>query len=96
MDRTILLSISGYASEATAIAQDAGFRAAVTAQGGVFTKASGLGDDGYTFDFPAVTGVSARLGAHVLSLGVGKSLSPQPSTEAVTTLAQRILADVGP
>jgi hypothetical protein len=94
-DHSILLTLSGYATEATAISQDAGFRAAVTAQGGVFTKATGLGDDGYTFDFPALTGVSARLGTHVLSLGVGKSISPQPASEAVATVAQRILANVG-
>lgn len=95
MDRTILLTISGYASEAVAVRQDAGLRAAITAQGGVFTPATGVGDEAYTFDFPAISGISARLGAHVVSLGIGKSVQPQPTIGAVTTLVQRILADVG-
>ena len=93
-DKTIIVVVAGYADEATAASQDALGRQAIEQQGGSFTKITGVGDEAYSFVFPTLAGVSARLGTHTLSFGIGKGLR-QPAQDAVTVLAQRILETAG-
>lgn len=95
-ERSVLLVVTGYANASDAAIQDARARGEIEQQGGSFTKIDGVGEEGYSFIVPAWSGVSTRLGTHTVSFGVGKRLSPQPASVAVTTLVQRILSDVGP
>jgi hypothetical protein len=95
-DRSVLLVVAGYQDAQTAAFQDAKSRTGLESQGGSFTKIEGVGEDGYSFVVPAWSGISTRLGSHTVSLGIGKSLNPQPSTEAVQTVVQRILSNIGP
>jgi hypothetical protein len=92
---SIVVIVAEYPDAATAAAYDAGGRAAIEAQGGTFTKLEGVGQEAYTFAFPRLTGISARNGRHTLSLGIGSGVTTA-SPQAVQTLAQKIVANVGP
>ena len=91
---SVVIVATEYADAASATTQDTGGRRTVEAQGGSFAPVERVGEEAYSFVYTKLFGVSARLGRHTVTLGIGRGLRA-PTTEAVNTTAQDILSNLG-
>lgn len=79
-DTSVIIVAASYADAAAARDDHALARKVAKGQGGSFTPLSGIGDEAYSFSYPAVSGVAAREGRLSVSIAVGKLLGvPAPS-----------------
>jgi hypothetical protein len=93
-DTAIIIVAAGYADASAAHDDDALARQAAEGQGGSFTPRSGIGDEAYSFQYPAVSGVAARKGRFSVSIGVGKLLGA-PAPGEFDPLLQSLFTKLG-
>ncbi len=93
-DTAIIIVAAGYVDASAAHDDDALARKAAEGQGGSFTPRSGVGDEAYVFQYPAVSGVAARKGRFSVSIGVGKLLGV-PAPGEFDPLLRSLFAKLG-